>query len=70
MREATLGGLSDLDAVRPRKGSARARSSAKPTARAGKGRFARFRSRLVVTVATAGFAAIMVGILVNATMLQ
>ncbi len=71
MREATLGGLSALDAPPSRKAPG---SRAKTTARVKKPgvgpRFKRYRSRIILIVGSAGFCAMMVGIVLNATVLQ
>lgn len=70
LREATLGGVSALDA-RPPRGGAKARAPA-----AGRGVKAqspglrRVRAHLALIVGSAGFSAIMIGIILNATVMQ
>ncbi len=71
MREATLSGLSTLDAVRPRKaGPSGAKTKPKTGARSVLATVRRLRSRATLVVASAGFTAIMVGIVCNAVLFQ
>lgn len=70
MREATLGGVSALDA-RPSRGAAKARpSGASRTSKTPSPRLRRVRAHLALIVGSAGFSAIMIGIILNATVMQ
>lgn len=69
MREATLGGVSALDARPAKAGKPRAPGAS----RGGKGpspRLRRIRAHLALIVGSAGFSAIMIGIILNATVMQ
>jgi hypothetical protein len=71
LREATLNGLPDLDTVRPRKPRTPAAKAGKPNKGKAMGaRLRRLRSRVLLVVGSAGFSAIMVGIICNAVMFQ
>lgn len=70
MREATLGGVSALD-VRSAKIAGKPRPAG--AGRSGKGpspRLRRIRAHLALIVGSAGFSAIMIGIILNATVMQ